>query len=137
MTDTILLTKLYVLPLRSSFVPRPRLVARLDAGLDGRLTLISAPAGYGKTTLVTEWLQAGEHRAAWLSLDEGDNDPRRFLAYLIAALRQAQAEIGRPVETMLQSPQPPPSEAILTALVNEYPSEVAGMVLVDSSSEDQ
>jgi LuxR family maltose regulon positive regulatory protein len=81
--------------------------------------LISAPAGYGKTTLVTEWLQAGEHRVAWLSLDENDNDPRHFLAYLFAALRQVQAEIGQAAEAMLQSPQPPPGEVILTVLVNE------------------
>lgn len=85
MTDTILQTKLHIPPLRSSLVPRPRLIAKLDAGLAGRLTLISAPAGYGKTTLVAEWLQAGERLAAWLSLDEGDNDPRRLLAYLLAA----------------------------------------------------
>src|SRR3990170_2752783 len=102
-TDSILQTKLYVPPLRSSLVPRPRLIARLDAGLDGRLTLISAPAGYGKTTLITEWLQTEERRVAWLSLDEGDNDPRRFLAYLFAALRQVQAEMGKAAEAMLQS----------------------------------
>jgi LuxR family maltose regulon positive regulatory protein len=101
---------LYIPPLRANLVPRPRLIARLEAGLEGRLTLISAPAGYGKTTLVAEWLQAGGHRVAWLSLDENDNDPRRFLAYLLAALRQVQAEIGQVAEAMLQSPQPPPSE---------------------------
>lgn len=130
MTDTILQTKLYVPPLRSSLVPRPGLIAKLNAGLDGRLTLISAPAGYGKTTLVTEWLQAGEHRVAWLSLDENDNDPRRFLAYLFAALRQVQAEIGQAAEAMLQSPQPPPGEVILTALLNEIAAVTRPFILI-------
>ncbi len=130
MTDSVLQTKLYVPPLRSSLVPRPRLIARLDAGLDGRLTLISASAGYGKTTLVTEWLQAGEHRVAWLSLDENDNDPRRFLAYVLAALRQVQEEIGRAAEAMLQSPQSLPGEVILTALVNELAAVPQPFILI-------
>src|SRR5574341_1506751 len=129
-TDSVLQTKLYVPPLRSSLVPRRRLIARLDAGLDGRLTLISASAGYGKTTLVTEWLQAGEHRVAWLSLDENDNDPRRFLAYVLAALRQVQEEIGRAAEAMLQSPQSLPGEVILTALVNELAAVPQPFILI-------
>jgi LuxR family maltose regulon positive regulatory protein len=88
-------------------------------GLHRKLTLVCAPAGYGKTTLVTEWLENAEYQVTWLSLDEGDNDPRRFLIYLIAALRQVDQGIGQAVEAMLQSPQPPPDEVVLTALVNE------------------
>jgi LuxR family maltose regulon positive regulatory protein len=87
-------TKLYIPPFRSDLVPRPRLTDKLEAGLRGKLTLVSAPAGYGKTTLVTEWLDKAEHLVTWLSLDEGDNDPKRFLVYLIAALRQVNQSIG-------------------------------------------
>jgi LuxR family maltose regulon positive regulatory protein len=64
---------------------RPRLIDLLNAGLHGKLTLVCAPAGFGKTTLVTEWIATGERRVAWLSLDEGDSDPVRFLAYIVAA----------------------------------------------------
>ena len=128
--DTILQTKLHIPPLRSSYVTRPRLTARLNAGLASRLTLICAPAGYGKTTLVTEWLQVGERRVAWLSLDENDNDPRRFLAYLLAALRQVQDDIGQAAAAMLQSPQPPPGEAILSVLVNEIAAVPQPFILI-------
>jgi len=128
--DTILQTKLQAPPLRPSLVRRPGLTARLDSGLDGRLTLVCAPAGYGKTTLVAEWLVAGEHRVAWLSLDENDNDPRRFLGYLLAALRQVQAEFGQAAKGMLQSPQPPPDEVVLTALVNELAAVPRRTILV-------
>lgn len=81
--------------------------------------MISAPAGYGKTTLVIEWLHSIQTKFAWLSLDEHDNDPRRFIDYLLAALQQIQAGIGQGAEAMLQSPQPPPSEAVLTVLLND------------------
>ena len=119
MVDSILQTKLHVPPLRSNFVPRQRLITRLNTGSDARLVLVSAPAGYGKTTLITEWLRSTQTQIAWLSLDESDNDPRRFLAYLVATLRQIDPKIGGAVEAMLQSPQPPPGDVILTALVNE------------------
>jgi len=81
-----LATKLFVPQLRPSRVSRPRLVARLNRGLTGKLTLVSAPAGFGKTTLVADWLQQGDRSFTWLSLDEGDNEPTRFLACLGAAL---------------------------------------------------
>jgi LuxR family maltose regulon positive regulatory protein len=128
--STILRTKLHTPQLRSSLVPRHRLIDRLTAGLDGNLTLLSAPAGYGKTTLVAECLQGILTKSTWLSLDESDNDPRRFLDYLLAALRQIQADVGRPVEAMLQSPQPPPNEVILTALVNEIAAIPQPFILV-------
>jgi LuxR family maltose regulon positive regulatory protein len=104
----------------------------LNAGLIHRrkLTLISAPAGFGKTTLVSEWVAGSERPVAWVSLDEGDNDPARFLAYIIAALRSIEANIGKGVSSALQSPQPPPIEAILTTLINEIAAVPDRVVLV-------
>jgi LuxR family maltose regulon positive regulatory protein len=83
----ILQTKLYIPPIRPGLVSRPRLIERLNAGLQRKLTLVSAPAGFGKSTLVSEWVIGCPQSAAWLSLDDGDNDPACFLVYLIAALR--------------------------------------------------
>lgn len=119
MSIPILATKLYVPPPRTNIVLRPQLVKRLNAGLHGKLTLISAPAGFGKTTLVSEWVAECGPPVAWLSLDEGDNDPIRFLTYFTEALRTIVATIGEGVLRTLQSPQPPPAEKILTALLNE------------------
>jgi LuxR family maltose regulon positive regulatory protein len=121
MAAPILATKLYIPPPRSKIVLRPRLIERLNEGLaSGRkLTLISASAGFGKTTLVSEWLAGCQRPVAWLSLDEGDNDPTRFLTYLVAALQTIATNIGEGVLGVLQSPQPPPIESILTALLNE------------------
>ena len=94
--DQILTSKLFIPPLRPSLVPRPRLVQFLNEGLHTKrkLTLVSAPAGFGKTTLVAAWLKQIEVPAAWLSLDEADNDLPRFLAYLAAAFQQVDEEIG-------------------------------------------
>jgi LuxR family maltose regulon positive regulatory protein len=122
-------------PIRPELVPRPRLIECLNAGLHRKLTLISAPAGFGKTTLVSEWVAGCERfepkvRVAWLSLDEGDNDPTRFLAYLVAALQTIAANIGAGVLGALQSPQPPPAESILTALLNEITTIPDTFVLV-------
>src|SRR5437763_11359818 len=109
----ILATKLYLPRLRPNVVSRPRLIERLNEGLHRNLTLISAPAGFGKTTLVSEWIAFIERPTAWLSLDEGENDPARFLAYLVAALQTIAATIGEGVLGVLQSPQPPPIESLL------------------------
>ena len=87
MSIPLLQTKLYIPPPRPGLVSRPRLLERLDAGLHSKLTLISAPAGFGKTTLLSEWIANSERPVAWVSLDEGDNDPARFLAYFVAALQ--------------------------------------------------
>jgi LuxR family maltose regulon positive regulatory protein len=84
---SLLTTKLYIPPPRPNLVPRPRLIERLDAGLHRKLTLISAPAGFGKTTLLSEWVSGCGRPVAWVSLDEGDDDPARFLAYFVAALQ--------------------------------------------------
>ena len=119
MLTPILTTKLYLPRLRPHVVSRPHLIARLNEGLHHKLILLCAPAGFGKTTLLNQWLAGCERPAAWLSLDAGENYPARFLAYLIAALQTIAAHIGEGMEGMLQSPQPPPTEAILTALLNE------------------
>src|SRR5512137_1086663 len=143
MPTPILATKLYIPPPRSRVVLRPRLIERLNEGLSAscKLALISAPAGFGKTTLVSEWVAAltpsplplGGWQgvtAAWLSLDEGDNDPARFLAYLVAALQTIKMEIGEGVLSALQSLQPPPPESILTTLLNEITTISDNFILV-------
>jgi LuxR family maltose regulon positive regulatory protein len=81
--------------------------------------LISAPPGYGKTSLAVEWLQGGQLAFAWLALDEEDKDPARFLLYLVAALQGANEALGDEAQALLASPRPPPAETILTTLINE------------------
>jgi LuxR family maltose regulon positive regulatory protein len=135
METPLLKTKLYIPPPRSELVPRPRLIERLNAGLDRKLTLVSAPAGFGKTTLLSEWVQAMGGATppiaiAWLSLDEGDNDPIRFLVYVIAALQTIRTDIGKGALSALQSPQRPPAEVILTVLINEIAAVPDRIVLV-------
>src|SRR4030042_4084541 len=132
MSTPILATKLYIPPPRSKIVLRPRLIERLNEGLSSghKLTLISAPAGFGKTTLVSEWVAGCGRPVPWLSLDEGDNDPTRFLTYLVASLQTVTANIGERVLSVLLSPQPPPTESILTALLNEITTIPENFVLV-------
>ena len=152
MSAPVLATKLYIPPPRPNAVPRPRLIERLNEGLQrtSGVTLISAPAGFGKTTLVSEWIASltpplpeqhrhlrplpaasrpaalrtpeGEGlgvRAAWLSLDENDNDLTRFLAHFIAALQTITPTVGEATLGALQSSQPPPTEVLLTAFLND------------------
>jgi LuxR family maltose regulon positive regulatory protein len=94
MATPVLLTKLYVPPPRPRAIARPRLVERLDEGLHHKLALISAPAGFGKTTLVSEWVAGCGRPVAWLSLDEADNDLVRFLEYLVAAVQTVAPDLG-------------------------------------------
>src|SRR6267154_41863 len=119
MPTPILATKLYIPRLRPHVVSRPRLLERLNEGLHRKLTLISAPAGFGKTTLLSAWVAGSDRQVAWLSLDEGDNYLTRFLIYLVAAVRTIAPTLGEALLGVLQSPQPPPTESCLTALVNE------------------
>jgi LuxR family maltose regulon positive regulatory protein len=132
MLETLLQTKLYVPPLRPNLVSRPQLIERLNQGLNlgHKLTLISAPAGYGKTTLVSEWVTSCKRPVAWLSLDKGDNDLTLFLAYLVASLQTVAANIGEGVLAMLQSSQSPPVETTLAALLNEIAIIPDSIVLV-------
>ena len=130
MDSPILGTKLYIPPPPPKLVLRPRLSERLDEGLRRKLTLISAPAGFGKTTLVSAWVAGCGRQVAWLSLDAGDNNTTRFLTYFIAALRTIAPNFGEGVLAVLQSPQPPPTEAMLTALLNEISSIPDDFVLV-------
>jgi LuxR family maltose regulon positive regulatory protein len=132
MPTPILATKLYIFPPRLKVVLRPRLIERLNEGLSSgrKLTLIYAPAGFGKTTLVSERVAGFQQPVAWLSLDEGDNDPTRFLTYLVAALQTIATNIGEGVFGVLQSPQPLSTESILTALLNEINAIPDNFVLV-------
>jgi LuxR family maltose regulon positive regulatory protein len=130
MTIPILATKLYSPPPPLKLVLRPGLVERLNEGLHRKLTLISAPAGFGKTTLLSAWVAGSDRHVAWLSLDEGDNDPTRFLIYLVGAVRTITPAIGEALLGVLQSSQPPPTESILTALVNEITTAQGNFVLV-------
>lgn len=130
METTLLQTKFYIPSPRASLVPRPRLLEKLNAGLRGKLTLIAAPAGFGKTTLVGDWLRQLDLSAAWLSLDKGDDDPIRFLTYFIAALQRVDPEIGLTVQAVLQSPQPPLTEALITTLINEIAASSTNLTLV-------
>ena len=155
MSTSLLATKLFIPPPRPKLVPRPRLITQLNEGLHCKLTLISAPAGFGKTTLVASWIASlsselsvlsselaqteqiqnpklitQNYKAAWLSLDEADNDPTRFLAYLIAALQTIAPQIGAHVLAVLHSPQPPSTEAMLTALLNDITAVPEHFILV-------
>src|SRR5688572_8955653 len=116
MSAPILATKLYIPPPRPKAVVRTRLIDRLNEGIDHKLTLISAPAGFGKTTLLSAWAALYKPRAAWLSLDADDSDPARLLRYLIGALQTIAPHSGEGVLRILHSPQLPPVESLLTAL---------------------
>jgi LuxR family maltose regulon positive regulatory protein len=137
MPAPILAIKLYIPPSRPQVVHRARLLDRLNEGWQRRpgVMLISAPAGFGKTTLVSEWIAALtpslQVRAAWLSLDEGDNDPARFLTYLVAALQTLDAKVGEAALGALQSSQPPPTEVLLTSLLNDLTALDDAVLVLD------
>jgi LuxR family maltose regulon positive regulatory protein len=132
----LLETKFYVPRSRRDLLLRPRLSERLDRGGASKLMLVSAPAGFGKTTLLSAWLAAGpaapsdERLVAWLSLDRADNDPASFWAYVIAALRTAASGVGESALALLHAPQPPPIETVLTVLLNDLGAIAADIVLV-------
>jgi len=135
--DQVITTKFYIPAERPEHIRRPRLVAKLNQGLSRKLTLISAPAGFGKTTLVSEWLQAiaedPELTIAWLSLDERDNDPKRFITYLTAAISQVDQvdpEVENRMRSVIQSSQPLPLENVLTALVNVIAKQPNRVIVV-------
>jgi LuxR family maltose regulon positive regulatory protein len=119
MSAPLLETKLFLPQPRSGLVARPRLRERLDKGLDAKLMVVSAPAGFGKTTLLVDWAatlpgSSDGSVATWVSLDDGDNDPATFWSYVIAAIRKARPDLGATAHDLLQSPQPPPAQLDLT-----------------------
>ncbi len=128
--EPLLRTKLFIPPLRPNQVVRPRLIELLDKGLDRPLILVSAPAGYGKTTLLAGWLRQASIRSAWLSLDKRDNDPLHFLQYFLSALHQLTPLVGVDLLGMLQGIQPPPFEALLSLVINEIDKNALPCVLV-------
>jgi LuxR family maltose regulon positive regulatory protein len=143
MGNPILTTKLFIPSLRKELVHRSRLIKLLNEGLSRKLTLVSAPAGFGKTTLVSEWVNkleldtvnasSGVNRIAWLSLDKDDNNLLRFLSYFITALNQVEGietAIGERAQIMLQSTQPAPAENIISSLINDVSAITDRIVLV-------
>ena len=128
----LLTTKLYIPPQRPNQVLRPRLMTRMEDALrlQHRLTLVSAKAGSGKTTLVSEWLHQQERPATWLSLDANDNDPRRFFRYLTVALHLLEIEIGQAVLSQLEAPQLPQAEVLVAELINEVATHPIPFLLV-------
>ncbi len=126
----LLATKLFVPRTRQTIVPRPQLAARLAASLTHPLTLISAPAGFGKTTMVSTWARSQPQAVAWLALDEGDNDPTRFLSYLVAALQRVNPALGQGVQSALAASSPPPPAAAITALINDLAAAEGEILLV-------
>ncbi|MFN8434292.1 MAG: LuxR C-terminal-related transcriptional regulator [Anaerolineales bacterium] len=126
----VVTTKLRIPPLRTKVVIRQRLLERLKEGLSRTLTLVSAPAGFGKTTLLSEWLGEVNLKIAWLSLDDGDQDITRFTTYLISALQIIDPSIGESVLGALKSHQPPAVDTLLIALLNDIDSVSQDFVLV-------
>ncbi|HRH45654.1 MAG TPA: hypothetical protein PKY82_28700, partial [Pyrinomonadaceae bacterium] len=124
-----LMTKLYLPPARQTLVERPQLIEQLNEGLKGRLTIISAPAGFGKTSLVTAWREQNEMPLAWYSLDEEDNDPTCFADYLIGALQTIDEKLGQESAGLLQMSPAPPLKIVLTSLINEISENETEFVL--------
>src|SRR5262249_24336252 len=121
----LLATKLHVPRPRIHLVPRARLVERLQQGMERALTLVSGPVGFGKTTLLAQWFMKSGLPVAWLSLEAEDNDPTRFLSYLISALQTVDAQIGTTTLALLRTPRPPPPVAVLSVLISEVASRGA------------
>ncbi|MCB9421784.1 MAG: hypothetical protein H6667_18430 [Ardenticatenaceae bacterium] len=128
----ILTTKLYIPPVRENVVERPFLLQKLHNGSQqpGGFTLISGPAGFGKTTLLSEFVSQRQQRAAWLSLDEGDNDPARFWTYLISACQTVLADVGQTVLELLSTAQSLPHETIPTLLINDLAAHKYAITLI-------
>lgn len=127
---SLLETKLFIPPIRLKQVDRPRLIELVNQGMDKALILVSAPAGYGKTTLISGWLRETRVPSAWLSLDEGDNDPIRFLQYSITALQKIIPTIGADLPGMLGGAQPVPFDTFMNLLINEIAKHAIPFVFV-------
>src|SRR5579871_1367267 len=130
MEPLFLRTKLFVPPLRTTLVQRQRLIAQLTQPEMPPLTLVSAPAGAGKTTLIREWIEAARPAVAWVSLDEGDNDPAHFWMYVIRAIQTVCESAGESLLEALHTPQPLPIESLLTLLINEMATATDRLFLI-------
>ncbi len=130
MNTQILTTKLHIPSARTELVQRTELIQKLNAGLHKKLTLVSAPAGFGKSTLISVWLSQNKRSTAWLSLDEEDLDLARFIRYLVAGIQSIDSKIGEAVLKALSSPQPPSTESILTSLINEIAQVMEDFIFV-------
>ncbi len=128
--DPLLATKLHVPRPPLQLVRRPHLVERLRQAMERQLTLIAAPAGFGKTTLLSAWLQDAPVSTAWVSLDSGDDDPTRFWSYTLAALDAVRSGFGALGLSLLQSPQPPQLEILLTSVINHLATLPGDLVMV-------
>jgi LuxR family transcriptional regulator, maltose regulon positive regulatory protein len=130
MMNTLLETKLFIPKIHTDLVPRTHLIEQLNEGLSRKLTLVSGPAGFGKTSLVLDWISSLDRPAAWLSLDEGDNNLITFFAYLVAALQQVDRSIGQSLQPILSSSQPVHFPTLVTELINDIHAYVEPLVLV-------
>ena len=130
MSIPLLTTKLYIPTPRPNLVPRPKLINRISEGISQKLVLICAPAGFGKTTLLSDWACQTDLQVAWLSLDTGDNELKRFLIYLVAALQKIDDRLCRTIKALLQSPQPVFFEAVMTEIINEVSSLPQNSILI-------
>ncbi|HEY5729475.1 MAG TPA: LuxR C-terminal-related transcriptional regulator [Anaerolineales bacterium] len=128
--DQLLTTKLYIPKFSVNLVPRPRLYERLNEGLTRKLSLVSASAGFGKSTLVASWLSERDQPAAWLSLDQGDNDPVRFWMYLIAAIQTIHQEIGAEARQIISVPQLRTIEPVVISLINDISQLAHDLIVV-------
>jgi hypothetical protein len=126
----LLATKLFLPRPQPGFVARPRLLERPEEGLAPGLVLVCAPAGFGKTALIADWAQTGRRPVAWLSLDQGDNDPARFWRHVVAALDRLRPGIAERVVGLLGPPAPPSFEGLVTALINELAAESGQVLLI-------
>ena len=132
MQESLLQTKLYLPRPMPTWVERPRLMTRLNDGIDSgaRLTLVAAPVGYGKTSLLASWLATTAGAVAWLSLDPEDNEPVRFWTYAIAALQTARPELGQQILSLLQAAPNPSLDFVVADLINEVATSPAQVILV-------
>jgi LuxR family maltose regulon positive regulatory protein len=132
MAFSLLSTKLYIPPFRPGAVARPHLIEKLFSGFQhpGSFTLLSGPAGFGKTTLLSEFVAQIPQPAAWLSLDEGDSEPNRFWTYLITACQSVLEGVGEAALDLLRTPQPLPEDTIPTLLINDLTNQDQTLVLV-------
>ena len=119
MTISLLTTKLYIPQTSQNLVPRPRLFEKLNNVASAKLILVAAPAGFGKSTLMSEWATNIDKPITWLSLDENDNNLRRFLFYLVAAIQKIDSSIGEAILPSLEVTDNPPVEQLLSTLINE------------------